>query len=143
VKLIALIALVLAAGCVSAPSTKQPMMPLDLRAAIVGSWFSGQSVNRTDYRLDDCQYKGDGTFSCTLKDHGCSADGFCEVLGDGYSGTWSIEGTTLVREVSWGSSLHSRDSWVIKGLSGDSLLVNETKWFRNPSSRNKYVLGAL
>jgi hypothetical protein len=109
--------------------------------SLIGIWYSGQAINRTDYRLDDCSYKQDGTFDCTVLDRGCSS--FCEGASFSYAGTWSLVGTTLTRRITSGLGPKEPQSWGIAFNNGELLLSNGQRWFRSKKARSKQLWDAL
>jgi hypothetical protein len=137
-RLAALIATSALAGCLALTHERQLASPLD----VSGSWYSGSSLNATNYTLHDCRYERGGAFHCMTLDKGCSGT-LCEFQSFPYSGTWKLEGFTLTRRTTqgWGPE---ETSWSIREQrSGVLYFTDGTRWYRTKRARDKDVIAAL
>jgi hypothetical protein len=104
-----------------------------------GTWYAALRVNSTDYRLDDCVYSTNGTYSCKALDNGCAGT-FCEAESYAYSGAWSLVGQQLTRQVGTGAPQRLD----VKASDANVLLwSNGEHWFRSEKARSRFLKGAL
>ncbi len=112
-------------------------------SGLSGRWYSSHAINKTDYRLDDCLYLPDGTFTCAVDDHGCSG-AFCEAESFTFAGTWAVQGTRLTRQCTTDFCSKSPKTWIIERLDRKTLLLSGGEsWFRSKRKRDKNLAGAL
>jgi hypothetical protein len=110
--------------------------------AFPGIWYSGHAINKADYRTDDCSYKSDGTFSCSVWDRGCSGT-FCDAQSFSYSGTWSLAGDRLTRQTTSGVGPKEPSTLQIR-LNGRELrLSSGERWFKSKEARFQHMWDAL
>ena len=128
------IASLLLAGCSLPEDVRQPPSIHE----VTGTWFSGYTINATDFVLQDCSYEPSGTFKCAVLDQGCGS--FCEAETFSFYGTWTIAGTKVTRRVPEGWAPKEM-TLTIKAVSPGVIYFSDgTRWFRKRSARNKYVV---
>lgn len=132
--IVAVVAITSLAACSHAPVSPSV-------SGFSGDWYSGHAINSTDYRLDDCSYRNDRTFTCRVIDRGCT-NGFCEAESFTFSGTWALAGTHLTRRTTAGFLRADTKQWVIEQqTSGELILSGGERWFRSEKARTRHVSG--